>query len=139
MTEFTPFSAAIGGALIGLAAVWLMAANGRIAGIAGILNRLIPPYQDDALADRIMFTAGLAAGPMLYVLFGGSVVQTVSDDNVLLAAAGLLVGFGSTVGSGCTSGHGVCGLSRLSLRSLVATATFMACGVLTVFVVRHLS
>lgn len=139
MTEFTPYSAAVGGALIGLAAVWLMAANGRIAGIAGIVNRLLPPYQDDALLDRIAFTAGLAAGPLVYVLAGGSVVQTVSDDNVLLAVAGLLVGFGSTIGSGCTSGHGVCGLSRLSVRSMVATASFMASGVLTVFVVRHLA
>lgn len=139
MTEFTPYSAAVGGALIGLAAVWLMAANGRIAGIAGIVNRLLPPYQDDALLDRIAFTAGLAAGPLVYVLAGGSVVQTVPDDNVLLAVAGLLVGFGSTIGSGCTSGHGVCGLSRLSVRSMVATASFMASGVLTVFVVRHLA
>jgi uncharacterized membrane protein YedE/YeeE len=139
MTEFTPFSAAIGGALIGLAAVWFMAANGRIAGIAGILNRLIPPYQDDALADRIVFIAGLAAGPLIYMMAGGSVVQTVSDNNVLLAAAGLLVGYGSTIGSGCTSGHGVCGLSRLSLRSMVATTTFMAFGMLTVIVVRHLA
>jgi len=139
MTEFTPVGAAIGGALIGLACVWLMAATGRIAGIAGIVNRLIPPFQDDALADRIVFTLGLAAGPLIYVMAGGSVVQTVSDNNVLLAVAGLLVGVGTTLGSGCTSGHGVCGLARLSPRSIIATVTFMATGLLTVFVMRHLA
>jgi len=139
MTEFTPFDAAIGGALIGLACAWLMVSTGRIAGIAGIVNRLIPPFQDDALADRIVFILGLAAGPLIYVLAGGSVVQTISDNTILLAVAGLLVGFGTTLGSGCTSGHGVCGLARLSPRSFIATVTFMATGLLTVFVMKHLA
>ena len=139
MTEFTPWASALGGALIGLSAVWLMAANGRIAGVAGIVSQLLPPYTDDALAERIVFTVGLAVAPVLYVVAGGSVVQTVSDNLVLLTGAGVLVGFGTAVGGGCTSGHGVCGLARLSRRSLVATLTFMATGALTVFVMRHLA
>lgn len=139
MTEFTPWDSAAGGALIGLSAVWLMAANGRIAGVSGILNRLLPPYGDNLLLDRAVFVAGLVCAPVVYLAAGGTVVQTVSDSPVLLAVAGLLVGFGTTIGSGCTSGHGVCGLSRLSARSLVATVTFMAAGVITVFVARHLS
>lgn len=137
MTEFTPFSSLLGGGLIGLAAVLLMAANGRIAGIAGIASRLWPPYEDGEVWARAAFVGGLIAAPLLYLALGGSVVHTVSGDFALLAVAGVLVGFGSVYGSGCTSGHGVCGLSRLSPRSLAATATFMATGFLTVFLVRH--
>lgn len=137
MTEFTPWSSAAGGALIGLAAVWLLAATGRIAGISGILNRLLPPYGDQLWMERLAFIVGLVVAPLLYISAGGSIVQTVSSNFALLVAAGLLVGFGSTIGNGCTSGHGVCGISRLSKRSLIATLVFMATGAVTVFFVRH--
>lgn len=137
MTEFTPVSALMGGALIGLAAVWFMLANGRIAGISGIVNRLLPPYGDRLWAERVAFVLGLVLAPTAYVAAGGSFVQTVPESGVVLVIAGLLVGFGTTIGSGCTSGHGVCGLPRLSRRSIVATAVFMAAGALTVFIARH--
>lgn len=139
MTEFTPIAATVGGILIGLSAVLLMAWEGRIAGISGIAGRLLPPYGDKALPSRLAFVLGLVGAPLIYAAVTGSqVVQTVSSNLPLMAVAGLLVGFGSVYGNGCTSGHGVCGLSRLSVRSLVATLTFMATAFVTVFVVRHL-
>lgn len=138
MTPFTPLASLAGGALIGLAAVLLMATQGRIAGISGIASRLLPPYEDNGLTWRLAFTLGLVAAPVLGLLFGGAqITQTVSDNLPLMAGAGLLVGFGAVWGHGCTSGHGVCGLSRFSIRSLAATLTFMATAALTVFVVRH--
>ena len=138
MTEFTPWSALIGGALIGLSAVLLMAYEGRIAGISGIAGRLLPPYFDDAMLSRLGFVVGLIAAPLLYQLVTGApVVQTVGSNLPLMAAAGLLVGFGTVWGNGCTSGHGVCGIARLSVRSLVATAVFMLVAIATVFVTRH--
>lgn len=138
-TTFTPLSALAGGALIGLAAVVLMASTGRIAGISGIAARLLPPYTDGAFAGRLAFIAGLVAAPFAVVaITGAPIVQTVPTNLWLMSAAGLLVGFGSALGSGCTSGHGVCGLARLSPRSLVATLVFMATAVATVFVARHL-
>ncbi|SCW80757.1 YeeE/YedE family protein [Ancylobacter rudongensis] len=138
MTDFTPVASLVGGALIGLSAVLMMLAEGRIAGISGIASRLFPPYADKAFAGRLAFVAGLVAAPLLYAaVTGAAVVQTVSTNLALMVAAGLLVGFGSVWGSGCTSGHGVCGLSRLSRRSFVATGVFMAVGFATVFVVRH--
>jgi len=137
MTEFTPIPSLLGGLLIGIAAVWLMAANGRIAGVSGMLNRLLPPDRDGSAPERVAFIAGLIVAPVAYVAAGGALVQTVTSNVSLLVIAGLLVGFGSTLGSGCTSGHGVCGLSRLSVRSLVATAVFMSAGIATVFLTRH--
>ncbi|MBN9035567.1 MAG: YeeE/YedE family protein [Rhizobiales bacterium] len=139
MTEFTPWASLTGGALIGLSAVLLMAWEGRIAGISGIAGRLLPPWTDEATPSRLGFVIGLVAAPLAwFVATGSPVVQTVSSNLPLMAAAGLLVGFGSTWGNGCTSGHGVCGLARLSPRSVMATAVFMAAAVLTVLVVRHL-
>lgn len=138
MTEFTPLSSLAGGLLIGLAAVWLMATNGRIAGVSGILGRLLPPDRDGTAPERVAFIVGLIVAPMLLVLSGGTLQQTLSGNLPLLVVAGLLVGFGSTVGSGCTSGHGVCGLSRLSKRALAATLVFMAAGMITVYVARHM-
>ncbi|MEX0408836.1 YeeE/YedE thiosulfate transporter family protein [Aquibium sp. LZ166] len=139
MTEFTPLASSIGGAMIGLSAVLLMAWEGRIAGISGIAGRLLPPYRDSAFRSRFGFVIGLVAAPLLVMAATGNpIMQTVSANLPLMAAAGLLVGFGSVYGNGCTSGHGVCGLSRLSVRSLVATLTFMTTAVVTVFVVRHL-
>jgi hypothetical protein len=137
-TTFTPLSALAGGALIGLAAVVLMASTGRIAGISGIAARLLPPYTDDAVLGRLAFIAGIVVAPFaVMAVTGAPVAQTVPTNLWLMAAAGLLVGFGSVFGSGCTSGHGVCGLARLSPRSIVATLVFMASAVATVFVARH--
>lgn len=138
MTEFTPVASTIGGILIGLSAILLMAWEGRIAGISGIASRLLPPYVDGAFPSRLGFVLGVVAAPLIYLAAtGNEVLQTVSSNLPLMAVAGLLVGFGSVYGSGCTSGHGVCGLSRLSMRSLVATVTFMATAFATVFIVRH--
>jgi uncharacterized protein len=138
-TEFTPFASSIGGAMIGASAVLLMATHGRIAGISGIAVRLFPPYLDKDAAGRLMFILGLVAAPLLYAtLKGGWPPMTISAGTGALVAAGLLVGFGSVWGNGCTSGHGICGLSRLSFRSLVAVATFMATAIITVFITRHM-
>ena len=124
--------------LIGLSAVLLMLFNGRIAGISGILARLFPPYRDTDSVSAAAFVVGLMAAPLFYsAVIGASVIQTVSANVGLMAVAGLLVGFGTVYGGGCTSGHGVCGIARLSRRSLVATAIFMAMGFATIFVVRH--
>jgi uncharacterized membrane protein YedE/YeeE len=137
-TDFTPIASAAGGALIGVSAVMLMLLSGRIAGISGIVGRLLPPYRGGGIAEALVFVAGLIAAPVLYTLITGApVVQTVSGNIGLMIAAGLLVGFGAGLGGGCTSGHGVCGLARLSPRSLAATLTFMATGLVTVFVLRH--
>ncbi len=138
-TEFTPFLSLIGGGLIGLSAVIMMAANGRIAGISGIVSRLLPPSIDRAgLPQGLSFLAGLLlAAPVYFMATGNPPSQTVSDNLLLLGVAGILVGFGSVLGSGCTSGHGVCGISRFSRRSIVATLTFMATAFITVFLLRH--
>ena len=139
MTEITPFASLIGGMMIGLSAVLLMLWEGRIAGISGIAGRLLPPYRDSAFLSRFGFVIGLVAAPFaMMALTGSAVEQTVSANIPLMVAAGLLVGFGSVWGSGCTSGHGVCGLSRLSARSFVATGVFMATAFVTVLFVRHL-
>ena len=137
-TPFTPLASLLGGALIGLSAVLLMWATGLIAGVSGIAARLFPPYEDREFAGRLAFVAGLVAAPILVRIVSGSLpVQTIAAGTPVLIVAGLLTGFGAVWGSGCTSGHGVCGLSRLSLRSLVATITFMSAGIATVFVMRH--
>lgn len=138
VTSFTPITSLLGGALIGLAAVLLMWATGRIAGVSGIAARLFPPYEDQEFPGRLAFVTGLVLAPVLVRLVTGSLTeQTIAAGAPLLIIGGLLTGFGAVWGSGCTSGHGVCGLSRLSVRSLVATAVFMATGAATVFFVRH--
>ena len=138
VTEFTPLASSLGGALIGVAAVMLMALNGRIAGISGIVGRLLPPYAGADPVGAACIVLGLIASPLLYqAATGAPVVQTVSDQGGLMAVAGLLVGFGTATGGGCTSGHGVCGIARLSPRSVVATVTFMATGFATVGLMRH--
>ncbi len=138
-TTFTPIASLAGGALIGLAAVMLMAFSGRIAGVSGIAARLLPPFVDRELGGRLAFLAGLVAVPSIALFATGQFpAQSIETGGVLLAFAGLLVGFGSVWGNGCTSGHGVCGISRLSIRSLVATMVFMTTGFATTFVVRHL-
>ena len=139
-TSFTPVASFVGGALIGCSTVMLMALNGRIAGVSGIAMRLLPPYEDPEFLGRLAFIAGLIAAPIVVLIVTGRMPeQTIATNAAWLTLAGLLVGFGSVWGNGCTSGHGVCGLSRLSVRALVATMTFMATGFATVFVVRHWS
>jgi uncharacterized membrane protein YedE/YeeE len=137
MENFTPSSALIGGIVIGLSAVLLMALIGRIAGISGIVKGLIGPTAAEA-GWRAAFLTGLVLGPVLWGAAGGVVppVEITADLPVLLAG-GFLVGAGTAIGGGCTSGHGVCGIARLSPRSLIATLTFMGVGVATVFVIRH--
>lgn len=138
-TEFTPFASLLGGGIIGLSAVVLLATQGRIAGISGIVSRILPPSVDKAgLPQGIIFLIGLLlAAPLWFVLTGAAPVQIVSSNGLLLVIAGLLVGFGAVMGNGCTSGHGVCGISRGSARSIAATMTFMATASVTVFVLRH--
>jgi uncharacterized membrane protein YedE/YeeE len=134
--QFTPYSALIGGALIGLSASLFVLLNGRIAGISGILGGLLHP-QGSGVVWRLAFLTGLIGAPVLYQFMASQPTITVDADNILLICAGLLVGVGTRYGAGCTSGHGVCGLSRLSIRSLVATLTFMTVGFATVFIMRH--
>ncbi|MEZ5668250.1 MAG: YeeE/YedE family protein [Alphaproteobacteria bacterium] len=138
MANFTPVEALIGGGLIGVAAVAMMLFLGRIAGISGIAGGLLSAPASDA-GWRVAFLLGLIAAPFLVGLVGGTMpaVET-PHSTALMIAGGLLVGLGSRMGSGCTSGHGVCGMARMSRRSLAATVTFMATGIVTVFVVRHL-
>jgi uncharacterized membrane protein YedE/YeeE len=135
-TTFTPVSAAVGGSLIGLSAALLWLANGRIAGISGILGGLGSAETKD-MGWRVMFLGGLIAAPLVYALAAGAPTIDIGAGPVTLIAAGLLVGFGTRLGGGCTSGHGVCGLARLSRRSVVATGLFMASAVVTVFLIRH--
>lgn len=134
---FTPWSALIGGVLIGIAAAMFVLLNGRIAGISGVLGGLLRPVRGD-VAWRAAFVAGLVGAPLVYALFAAPPAARIDAGTAALVLAGLLVGIGTRYGSGCTSGHGVCGLSRLSPRSLVATGTFMAAGFVTVYIVRHL-
>ncbi|NVK35480.1 MAG: YeeE/YedE family protein [Rhodobacteraceae bacterium] len=138
MTEFTPFLSLAGGALIGLASVALMAFHGRIAGINGILGGLLDGPKSEGLPTRIAFLVGMIAAPTAILAVTGEMPQiTVPVSNLMLAIGGFIVGFGTTMGSGCTSGHGVCGIARLSPRSIIATLMFMASTLVTVYVIRH--
>lgn len=141
-TAFTPWASLGGGILIGLSAVMVMGLFGRIAGISGItkglLGAILPtPGAPRDRGWRLAFLLGLVAAPLALMLVGGTVSQTVPSNLAGMSIAGLLVGLGTALGSGCTSGHGVCGLARLSRRSLAAVVTFMAAGFATVFVLRH--
>ena len=135
---FTPWTSLAGGLLIGLAAAAFVLFNGRIAGISGILGGLLRPARGD-IAWRAAFLAGLVGAPVLYGLVATLPQVTVDAGTGTLVAAGLLVGLGTRYGAGCTSGHGVCGISRGSPRSLAATAVFMFAGFVTVYIVRHLA
>lgn len=135
--SFTPWSAVIGGAIIGVAAALLALVNGRIAGISGIVGGLLRPRSRD-VAWRMAFVAGLLAAPLLYASFTALPTVAIDASYPVLVVAGLLVGVGTRYGGGCTSGHGVCGISRLSIRSIAATLLFMMAGFATVFVVRHI-
>ncbi|NQW94876.1 MAG: YeeE/YedE family protein [Polaromonas sp.] len=134
---FTPWSSLIGGMLIGLAAAMFVLLNGRIAGISGVLGGLLTPLRGDVLW-RVAFVVGIVAAPLAYSFVLALPSVQIDAGYAALVAAGLLVGVGTRYGAGCTSGHGVCGLSRLSLRSLMATGTFMGAGFVTVYVHRHL-
>ena len=134
---FTPWASLAGGALIGLAALWLLHTNGRIAGISGIVGGLLRPAPLDR-GWRIAFIIGMLIAPAAWAVIGPLPAMVIDADFPLLIVAGLVVGISTRYGAGCTSGHGVCGMSRLSPRSLVATAAFMGSGFITVFVVRHL-
>lgn len=135
--HFTPGSALAGGLMIGAAAALFILVNGRILGISGILGGLLRPRAGD-IAWRACFLLGMLSAPVLYQAVAGSVPMRIDSSWGMLVLAGLFVGVGTRYGAGCTSGHGVCGLSRLSPRSLAATLTFMATGFITVFVLRHL-
>lgn len=137
IVNFTPYSALIGGALIGAAAALFVLFTGRILGISGAFAGIAMPQRGD-FAWRLALLAGLIVAPLAYRAAGGALPPIeITESPGLLVAAGLLVGFGSRLGSGCTSGHGVCGLARLSKRSIVATGTFLAAAIATVFVMRH--
>ena len=137
-TEFTPLASFAGGALIGVAALLLMATHGRIAGISGIVSRLLPPGIDrsSVVVSTAMIAGLILSVPLYRAITGGLPSQTIVASVPVLAIAGLLVGLGAGVGNGCTSGHGVCGISRLSARSIVATITFLLTGVITVTIMR---
>ena len=134
--HFTPWTSLAGGVLIGLAAALFILLNGRVLGVSGILSGLVRAQRGD-LGWRLAFVAGLLFAPTVWALFVRPLEARIEAGPALLVAAGLLVGWGSGYGSGCTSGHGVCGLSRLSPRGLAATLVFMGAGFATVFVVRH--
>ena len=138
MENFTPVSALIGGAFIGLSAIIMLAGNGRIAGISGILGGAISSRGDER-RWRILFLAGLLLATLLYQIVSSSPITIEAQASPeLLVIAGLLVGFGTRLGSGCTSGHGICGIARFSKRSFAATVMFMLFGFITVYVTRHL-
>ena len=135
--SFTPWQSAAGGVMVGVSAAMLLLLNGRIAGVSGITAGLLKPPRGD-WPWRFAFVAGLVIAPLLYAVVAGPVVSVIDTDYSMLALAGFIVGVGTRYGSGCTSGHGVCGLSRLSPNSLVATLCFMGSGFAAVFVLRHL-
>lgn len=137
VTEFTPWMSLGGGVLIGLAATLLMALHGRIAGVTGIVTGLIPPFASD-WAWRAAFISGAVLSPFIFVSLGGTISFVVPVSSSALAIGGLIVGLGVFFGSGCTSGHGICGIARFSPRSIVATSIFMITTFITVYVTRHI-
>jgi uncharacterized membrane protein YedE/YeeE len=137
MTDFTPISAAVGGLLIGLAAAVLLLSNGRVAGISGILGQALWPQPGEQRGWRLAFILAIPLGAALASFATGPLAVEIQATPPVLILAGLLVGFGTRLGNGCTSGHGVCGMSRGSTRSIAATITFMAVAGVTVFFVRH--
>ena len=136
-TPFTPITATLGGILIGLSAIILLALNGRLAGISSLIGAAVSLRTGGPRFEAVAFLVGLILGPLAVATMRGWPEQTILASNPILIIAGLCVGAGTIIGSGCTSGHGICGLARLSPRSLVATAVFVLLGAITVFVVRH--
>ena len=138
MEYFTPVSAALGGLLIGLAATLMLWTNGRITGISGIVSGILIPIKADTMW-RACFVTGLILGPIGYIVVSGKGLTIVTQASPLLSVvAGLVVGFGTRLGSGCTSGHGICGIARFSKRSFLATTVFMVSAMITVYITRHL-
>jgi uncharacterized membrane protein YedE/YeeE len=138
MTEFTPIASLTGGALIGLSAVLVMLVHGRIAGVGGFIGRILPPWTSGGQIWQLSFLLGLMVSPIFIKLTTGlEFAHVVSNDKITMIASGLIVGLGAGIGNGCTSGHGLCGISRLSMRSVIATITFITFGFLTVFIIRH--
>ncbi len=138
MENFTPLSALLGGALIGTAATLMLWINGRITGISGILGGVLFPVKTDAVW-RVLFILGLLCGALLFMLIRGAPIESIPQATPLLSIlAGFLVGFGTRLGSGCTSGHGICGIARVSKRSFAATLVFMLTAIVTVFLTRHI-
>ena len=133
---FTPYASLFGGVLIGISAAMLVLLNGRVAGVSGIVGSLLRPTPGD-VAWRVAFIVGLLSATILATIVGRPPTITVSAGYPLLVVAGLLVGFGTRLGGGCTSGHGVCGISRFSMRSVVATLVFMVAGFVAVYLLRH--
>ena len=133
--NFTPYLSLIGGVLIGISSIILMLVNGRIAGISGLLGKLFLNESSAYFSWVLWFILGLAIGPLFVTFFLGTIQSDMVASNVGLIVSGVLVGFGTTIGNGCTSGHGVCGLSRFSKRSLFATCTFVFFGGVTVFII----
>ena len=138
IVNFTPFAALFGGALIGLSAALLYLFKGRIAGVSGIFGGILIPTKAD-LSWRVVFIAGIIIGGFIWHLITGEGKNiTAAVEPLWIVIGGIIVGVGTTLGSGCTSGHGICGISRFSLRSILATLTFMATGFISVFIIRHL-
>ena len=136
--NFTPYGSLIGGVMIGLAALLLMLAHGRVMGVSGILGGIVMPSGKSDIGWRILFVIGMLAGPFAFIhLLDRPVDIMPAASGMILPGAGFIVGLGTAIGSGCTSGHGICGLARLSPRSLVAVGAVMATGIATVFLVRH--
>ena len=136
---FTPLASLAGGAMIGVAALLLMLTHGRVMGVSGILGGLVLPAGKSDIAWRLLFVIGVLAGPFaLMALTGAPVDRAPVASGFILPIAGFLVGLGTAIGAGCTSGHGICGLARLSVRSAVAVGMFMATAVITVYIVRHM-
>ena len=137
MTEFTPFTALIGGLIIGFSALLLLLLNGKIAGISGIFAQVFSKYPI-TISWQVFFILGLIIGPLLVMPFGFSLPQQIDLSWPAIITGGFLVGFGSRYGSGCTSGHGICGIGRFSKRSIVATIIFMTSAIITVYLIRHI-
>jgi len=138
VANFTPFASLVGGVMIGLAALLLMLSHGRVMGISGILGGIVQPSVKSDISWRLLFVAGMLIGPFVVIYLLGHPIDIVPNTTgMLLPVAGFVVGLGTAIGSGCTSGHGICGLARLSVRSAVAVGTFMLTAVITVYIVRH--
>lgn len=138
VANFTPWASLIGGAMIGLAAMLLMLVNGRVMGVSGILGGIIRPQGEGDVSWRLLFVGGMVLGPFIVWMVGGAPIEiTPVASGIWLYGAALLVGVGTAIGVGCTSGHGICGLARLSMRSLVAVMTFMTSAIIVVYIMRH--